>query len=72
MDARTKVQRYLEGAEYPANKQQLAATAQDNDAPVDFVKTLTGLGDVEFSGPEEVVEELDSLEDPTQHRPLGQ
>ncbi len=72
MDTRTKVQRYLDGAKYPANKQQLAATAQDNDAPVDFVKTLTGLGNVEFSGPEEVVEELDSLRDSTQHRPLGQ
>ncbi len=72
MDARTKVQRYLEGAEYPANRHQLAATAQDNDAPVDFVKTLTGLGNIEFSGPEEVVEELERLRDSTQHRPLGQ
>ena len=45
--------------------------AQDNDAPVDFVKTLTGLGNIEFSGPEEVVEELERLRDPTQHRPLG-
>ena len=71
MDAKTEVQRYLDGAEYPASRNELAATAQDNDAPADFVKTLLGLGTIEFSDPEEVVEELERLRDPSQNRPLG-
>ncbi len=64
MDARTEVQQYLEGVEYPANRHKLAGAAEANDAPVDFIKVLLGLGNVEFSGPEEVVEELERLRAP--------
>ena len=55
--------------EYPANRHQLAAGPQDNDAPIDFVKVLLGLGSVEFSAPEEVIEELERLRDRGQNRP---
>lgn len=71
-DSRAQVQRYLEGAQYPAHKHDLASTAQDNDAPLHFIKVLRGLGDERFSSPEQVVEALDRLDDPSQHQPLGE
>ncbi len=71
MDARTAVQQYLGGVEYPANKHQLAATAQDNDAPLNFIRILLGLSSASFSSPEDVVEELERLQEPPEHRPFG-
>ncbi len=72
MDSRTEVQRYLEGVEYPANRHRLGGATQANGAPVDFIKTLLGLGSTPFSGPEDVIEELERLRDPTQNRPLSE
>ena len=51
---------YLEGAEYPASKEDLASTAEGNGAPDELVERIRTLGRPTFSGPEEVVEELES------------
>ncbi len=64
MDTRTEVEQYFKGAEYPATKQDLTVLARENDAPEDFIRTLLGMSNLTFSGPEEVVEALDRLRDP--------
>ena len=51
---------YLEGAEYPASKEDLASTAEDNGAPDELVERIRTLGRPTFSGPDEVVAELES------------
>lgn len=49
---------YLEGVDYPANKEELISTAENNGAPEELVKRIGTLGRPEFSGPEEVMAEL--------------
>ncbi len=49
------VQRHLKGADYPATGEELASTAQSNDAPGDLVDKLRSLGGEEFSGPDKVM-----------------
>jgi hypothetical protein len=52
------VQKHLKGADYPASGEQLAQTAQGNDAPDDLVDKLRSLGNEEFSGPDKVMAAL--------------
>lgn len=54
------VTQYLDGAEYPASKEDLASTAEDNGAPEELVERIRTLGRPTFSGPDEVVAELES------------
>jgi len=51
-------QQYLEGVEYPASKEELISAAENNDAPEGLIGMLGSLSRPEFSGPEEVTEEL--------------
>lgn len=51
---------YLEGVEYPASKDDLASAAEGNGAPGELVERLRTLGRPDFSGPDEVVAELES------------
>lgn len=51
---------YLEGVEYPASKGDLISAAEKNDAPEPLLQRLGTLGRPDFSGPEEVVEELEA------------
>jgi hypothetical protein len=51
---------YLEGVEYPASKEDLASAAEDNGAPEELVERLRTLGRPTFSGPDEVVAELEA------------
>jgi hypothetical protein len=51
---------YLEGVDYPASKEDLASAAKDNGAPEDLVERLGTLGRPTFSGPDEVVAELEA------------
>ena len=37
------VQQYLEGADYPASKDELVSTAKSNEAPHDFITRLVDL-----------------------------
>ena len=55
-----EVNRYLEGVDYPASKEDLASAAEDNGAPEELVERLRTLGRPDFSGPDEVVKELAS------------
>ena len=51
---------YLEGVDYPASKEDLASAAEGNGAPQELVERLRTLGRPTFSGPDEVVAELES------------
>jgi hypothetical protein len=51
---------YLEGVDYPASKEDLASAAEGNGAPEELVERLRTLGRPTFSGPDEVVAELES------------
>lgn len=53
-----EVQKHLKGADYPASGDELASTAESNDAPGDLVEQLRNLGDEEFSGPDKVMAAL--------------
>lgn len=66
------IAQYLQGVEYPADKESLVSAARDNGAPQDFIENLlrldeaVGLGErAEFAGPREVLEALGRLEPPT-------
>jgi Protein of unknown function (DUF2795) len=51
-------QQFLEGADYPASKEDVASTAESNGAPDELVERIRALSTPEFSSPEEVVTEL--------------
>jgi hypothetical protein len=51
-------QQYLEGADYPASKEEVASTAERNGAPGELVQMIRALSTPEFSSAEEVVSEL--------------
>ncbi len=51
---------YLEGVDYPASKEDLASAAEGKGAPEELVARLRTLGRPDFSGPDEVVAELES------------
>ncbi len=51
---------YLEGVDYPASKEDLTSAAEGNGAPEELVERLSTLGRPTFSGPDEVVAELES------------
>ncbi len=48
-------EQYLQGVEFPANKEELVSAARSNDAPQHLVEHLEGLKDgAEYSGVEEL------------------
>jgi hypothetical protein len=51
---------YLQGVDYPASKEDLARAAEGNGAPEELVERIRTLGRPDFSGPEEVVAELEA------------
>jgi hypothetical protein len=51
---------YLQGVDYPASKEDLATAAEGNGAPEELVERIRTLGRPDFSGPEEVVAELEA------------
>ena len=53
-----EAQQYLEGADYPASKDDVAATAESNGAPEELVERIRALSTPEFSSADEVVTEL--------------
>jgi Protein of unknown function (DUF2795) len=55
-----EVNRYLEGVDYPASKEDLASVAEDNGAPEELLERLRTLGRPSFSDQDEVVAELES------------
>ena len=51
---------YLEAVDYPASKEDLASAAEGNGAPEELLESLRTLGRPDFSGPDEVVAELEA------------
>ncbi len=49
---------YIESAEYPANKGEIISAAESNGAPESLVGMLGSLSRPEYSGPEQVAEDL--------------
>ena len=58
------LQRYLQGVDYPASKDDLVSVAKGNDAPYEFIKGLVDLPITEYSDPERVGQALDGLRPP--------
>ena len=55
-----EVNRYLEGVDYPASKEDLATAAEGNGAPEELLERLRTLGRPSFSDQDEVVAELEA------------
>jgi hypothetical protein len=53
-----EVQKHLKGVNYPASRDDLVATAEDNGADDELLGELRGLSKSEFSGPDDVMEAL--------------
>ena len=51
-------QNYLEGVDYPATKETLISTAQENGAPDEMIELIAGVPLGEFSGSEELMDHL--------------
>jgi hypothetical protein len=52
------VQKHLKGIDYPASKEDLASTAESNNAPDELVERLRNLPDQQYSGPDDVQQAL--------------
>ena len=52
------VRQYLQGVDYPANKEQLISTAEDNGAPEELLDMIGTLDRPEFNEEEDVIAEL--------------
>jgi uncharacterized protein DUF2795 len=53
-----EVQKHLKGMSYPASRDDLVSTAEDNGADEDLLGQLRGLDRNTFSGPDDVMEAL--------------
>ncbi len=53
------IQKFLKGAEYPADRDDLLSVAEGNEAPEDLIEALESLEEATFDGPDEVVEALE-------------
>jgi hypothetical protein len=49
------MQKYLKGQNYPAQKNDLIRTAQDNNAPKEVLDILKDLPEDNFGGPQDVM-----------------
>jgi hypothetical protein len=59
LDAST-LQHYLRGISFPAQKEEVASTAESNNAPQDMVSQISNAHTERFSSPEEVMQALQS------------
>ncbi len=59
LDAST-LQHYLRGISFPAQKEEVASTAESNNAPQDMVSQIRNAHTERFSSPEEVMQALQS------------
>ena len=50
-----QLQKYLQGVNYPASKDDLLSAAEKNDAPEDVVEEIRSLSGDEFDGPDQVM-----------------
>lgn len=54
------MQKHLKGMSYPATKDDVVSTAEQNGADDEVVSHLRGLDEEEFSGPDDVMRALGS------------
>jgi hypothetical protein len=57
LDAAT-LQRLLPGVRFPAEKDEVANTAERNDAPQELVERIRNADTQRFNGPDEVLQEV--------------
>ena len=57
LDAGTLPQ-YLPGERFPAEKEQIASTAEGNGAPQELVEKIRNASRQRFNGPDEVLQEI--------------
>ncbi len=50
--------RYLPGVRFPAEKEQIASTAEGNGAPQELVQQIRNASRERFNGPDEVLQEI--------------
>ena len=50
------MQQYLQGINFPANKEEVASQAEGNAAPQDFVDQIRNAATERFNSPEEVLQ----------------
>ena len=63
-ESKQDIKRYLEYSEYPATTFDLVTAAENNGAPAEIVDRLNQLpNDAEFSGPNQVIEQLENIEE---------
>ena len=53
-----EVQKHLKGMRYPASKEDLVSTAEQNGADEDLLEQLRSADRDEFTGPDDVMEAL--------------
>jgi hypothetical protein len=53
-----EARQYLQGVDYPADKEEIVNTAESNDAPEELLDMLATMGRPEFTEEEDVVAEL--------------
>ncbi len=53
-----EVQTHLKGVDYPANKDEVIATAESNGAPQEVVEALQQMDGTDFEGPDDVMAAL--------------
>ncbi len=53
-----EARRYLEGVNYPANKEQIVNTAESNGAPEELLNMLATMARPEYNEEEDVIAEL--------------
>ena len=50
------MQQYLQGINFPAQKEEVASQAEGNGAPQDFVSKIRNAATERFNGPQEVLQ----------------
>ena len=50
-----EVQTHLKGIDYPANKDEVIATAESNGAPQEIIEALQQMDGDQFEGPDDVM-----------------
>jgi Protein of unknown function (DUF2795) len=60
------IQKYLKGQNYPARKDDLVRTAQDNNAPKDVLDVIKHLPEDNFGGPQDVMKACGEESDQSQ------
>ncbi len=52
------MQQYLDGINFPAQKDEVASQAESNGAPQDFVQQIRNAATERFNGPQEVLQQV--------------